>query len=130
VIRSNSTGSPGFKRTGEIGALCRIASNTIREVFPENAGNPVAISYTTAPNENRSVRGSNSSPPACSGDMYAIVPTAVPGLVRCASLITVGAAPSDAEEECSSGATLASPKSRIFACPRLVTKMFAGLMSR
>jgi hypothetical protein len=26
--------------------------------------------------------------------------------------------------------TLASPKSRIFACPRSVTKMFAGLMSR
>ena len=24
----------------------------------------------------------------------------------------------------------ASPKSRIFACPLLVTKMFAGLMSR
>jgi hypothetical protein len=32
----------------------------------------------------------------CSGDMYAIVPTAVPGLVRCSSLITVGATPSDA----------------------------------
>ena len=27
-------------------------------------------------------------------------------------------------------ACLASPKSRILACPRLVTKMFAGLMSR
>jgi hypothetical protein len=27
-------------------------------------------------------------------------------------------------------ATFASPKSRILACPRLVTKMFAGLMSR
>ena len=26
--------------------------------------------------------------------------------------------------------TLASPKSRILACPRLVTKIFAGLMSR
>jgi len=24
----------------------------------------------------------------------------------------------------------ANPKSRIFACPRVVTKMFAGLMSR
>ena len=26
--------------------------------------------------------------------------------------------------------SLASPKSKIFACPRAVTKMFAGLMSR
>src|SRR5205814_2172264 len=30
----------------------------------------------------------------------------------------------------SGGASLASPKSSTFACPRLVTKMFAGLMSR
>ena len=28
------------------------------------------------------------------------------------------------------GDSFAKPKSRIFACPRLVTKMFAGLMSR
>src|SRR2546429_7299625 len=28
------------------------------------------------------------------------------------------------------GRELLKPKSRIFACPRLVTKMFAGLMSR
>jgi len=33
-------------------------------------------------------------------------------------------------EELVVGATFASPKSRILACPRLVTKMFAGLMSR
>ena len=31
---------------------------------------------------------------------------------------------------CCSGVTFASPKSRILACPRLVTKMLAGLMSR
>ena len=33
-------------------------------------------------------------------------------------------------EELPAGLTFASPKSRIFACPRLVTKMLAGLMSR
>jgi hypothetical protein len=100
------------------------------EVFPENAGNPVAISYSTAPNENRSVRASSSSPAACSGDIYAIVPTAVPGLVRFISFITVGAAPSDAAELVCPGATFANPKSRILACPCSVTKMLAGLMSR
>ena len=31
---------------------------------------------------------------------------------------------------CAAGVTFASPKSRILACPRLVTKMLAGLMSR
>ena len=33
-------------------------------------------------------------------------------------------------EELAATMTFASPKSRILACPRLVTKMFAGLMSR
>jgi hypothetical protein len=33
-------------------------------------------------------------------------------------------------DELAMGATLASPKSRILACSRLVTKMFAGLTSR
>ena len=113
-----------------VGALCRIASNTIADVFPENADSPVAISYSTAPNENRSVRASSSSPAACSGDVYAIVPTAVPGLVRCSSLITVGAAPSDAAELLCPGVIFARPKSSIFACPCEVTKMFAGLISR
>ncbi len=39
------------------------------EVSPENAGLPVAISYSTAPSEKRSVRESTASPRACSGDM-------------------------------------------------------------
>ena len=33
-------------------------------------------------------------------------------------------------DELPASVTFASPKSRILACPRLVTKMFAGLMSR
>ncbi len=43
---------------------------------------PVAISSRTAPKENRSVRGSTSSPRTCSGDMYAAVPIAAPATVR------------------------------------------------
>ncbi len=33
-------------------------------------------------------------------------------------------------EALAAGVTLANPKSRTLACPRLVTKMLAGLMSR
>jgi len=42
----------------------------------------VAISYSTAPNENKSVRVSGPSRHTRSGDMYAIVPTAEQGLVK------------------------------------------------
>ena len=45
----------------------------------------MAIAQSTAPKENRSVRASNSLPSACSGDMYATVPSVMPGLVRCSS---------------------------------------------
>jgi len=46
-----------------------MALKTAAEVFPLNGKTPVTISYSTTPNENRSVRGSSSSPSACSGDM-------------------------------------------------------------
>ena len=59
-----------------------MASKIIAEVSPRNGSVPVAISYKTAPKENRSVRASSSLPLACSGDMYATVPMAVPGLVK------------------------------------------------
>ena len=39
------------------------------ELSPSNGILPVAISYSTAPNENRSVRASNSLAFTCSGDM-------------------------------------------------------------
>ena len=51
---------------------------------------PVAVSYNTVPKEKRSVRGSSSLPSACSGDMYATVPSVLPALVSCSS-VTVGA---------------------------------------
>src|SRR6516225_3929222 len=61
-------------------------------VVPSKAGRPVAISYSTAPKLKRSVRASSFSRRACSGDMYATVPKAVPGLVRCSgSIDAVGA---------------------------------------
>lgn len=39
------------------------------------------ISYKTTPKENKSVRVSGSFARACSGDMYAMVPKVLPGLV-------------------------------------------------
>ena len=130
MTSSSFAGSCGFRRTGDTGSRFRMASKIIAEVSPWNGTLPVAISYKTAPNENRSVRRSSSFPFACSGDMYATVPTAVPGLVRnCRSGPAVAAViPSAAVS--GEAFTLASPKSRTLACPRLVTKMFAGLMSR
>ena len=62
--------------------------------------------------------------------MYATVPIAVPGLVRCFSSISVGRFVFPVGGGLESGACFASPKSRSFAWPRFVTKMFAGLMSR
>jgi len=40
---------------------------------------PVAISYKTAPNENKPVRASSSFARAFSGEMYAMVPKVLPG---------------------------------------------------
>ncbi len=53
------------------------------DVSPRKGKVAVAISYSTVPNEKRSVRASSSLPLVCSGDIYATVPNAVPGLVRC-----------------------------------------------
>ena len=79
------------------------------------------------------MRASNGFPSTCSGDMYTIVPKTAPDFVRCSAArveavwvfcaaIWLG--------ELAGIVTLANPKSRILACPRLVTKMFPDLMSR
>ena len=64
-------------------ADCRVssASNTATGLVPGKGSVPVAISYSTTPNEKRSVRPSMSPPRACSGDMYATVPSVVPSVV-------------------------------------------------
>ena len=131
ITSSSRCGISGFRRTAGTGARCRISLNAAAEVAPRNGNFPVAISYNTVPNENRSVRASSSFPNACSGDIYATVPRAEPGLVIC-SLESSNVASSDAVSPVAPTplATFASPKSKIFACPRVVTKMFAGLMSR
>ena len=77
--------------------------------------------------ERRTVRASRSSPRACSGDMYATVPSVVPGLVSTSarpSASAVSVIPTLAD------AAFARPKSRNFTRWRGCTKMFAGLISR
>jgi hypothetical protein len=61
--------------------------------------------------ENRSVQVSSSFPRTCSGDMEAMVPNALPGLVRCSSDSMVGAL---IPRLSGLSVTFASPKSRIF----------------
>jgi hypothetical protein len=75
------------------------------------------------------VRPSSSFARACSGDMYATVPSVLPGLVRYPGSTSYVASVSDSEIPFAR-LTLANPKSKIFACPRFVTKIFPGLMSR
>src|SRR2546422_603979 len=69
MMRSSSGGRSGLTRMGAVGARFRTESKTTAEVLPLKGTVPVAISYSTAPKENRSVRASKSSPRACSGDM-------------------------------------------------------------
>jgi hypothetical protein len=63
------SGKPGFNRKGVSGARFRIPSEITADVSPRKGKVPVAISYSTAPNENKSVRASNSLARTCSGDM-------------------------------------------------------------
>ena len=134
MIRSSSGGKSGFSRTAGTGARFKIASEITPGLSPRKGSVPVAISYSTAPNENKSVRASRSFARACSGDMYATVPSVA---ARTGQMFRGDAAAAffrwrrpASNERPARQRYFANPKSRIFACPRLVTKIFAGLMSR
>src|SRR5688500_8764058 len=64
MMRSSSGGSIAFRVLGGTGSRFKMPSNTTAVVWPGKLGRPVHISYNTTPNENRSVRGSTSSPRA------------------------------------------------------------------
>ena len=83
------------------------------------------ISYSTAPNAHTSARLSTAFPRACSGLIYAAVPTIMPACV--AAMLMVG--------ECSDGAAgippiFANPKSRTFTVPSVLILMLLGFRSR
>jgi hypothetical protein len=102
------------------------ALTTCAEVCPANARVPDSISYKTAPKLKMSDRASRALPSACSGDMYAAVPTTAPSIVRVRSSASPSSAPM----------SLAIPKSSSLALggsddPLLpVTRTFAGFRSR
>ena len=95
---------------------------------------PVAISYSTAPKENRSRAGVEFLCPwPARATCRRRCPSPCPGLVRCSRLtpvVTSCLACRVTEDLARGRVTFARPKSRILAWPRLVTKMLAGLMSR
>src|SRR5271155_3651823 len=69
ITSSSFAGISGFKRNGGTGARVRIEFVISAELSPRKGNVPVAISYRTMPNENKSVRPSKSFAPNCSGDM-------------------------------------------------------------
>ena len=68
-MRSRSAGRSGLSRNGDTGVSSRIALKITGELSPRNGTKPVAISYSTEPKENKSLRPSSSWARACSGDM-------------------------------------------------------------
>ena len=67
-------------------------------------------------------RPSTSTPRACSGDMYRVVPITAPN--------SVSAKPVVASAALAAGASLATPKSSTFTVPSALTMTLSGLMSR
>src|SRR5262245_13587706 len=101
-------------------------------VSPANAARPVNSSYSTHPNAQMSVRLSAGLPRACSGDMYAGVPSNTPTPVTIAGDVRVGDIDNDdgSAAVAADVASLAKPKSSTLTVPSDRTLMFAGLRSR
>ena len=129
TTRSSAGGVIGA--TAEMGAGSSFMIEEISDacVAPENAFLPVAISYSTQPNEKMSVRPSASRPSSCSGAMYWNVPRIVPSCVRLFGMLP-SAVGSDVTADCTGGAiALASPKSSSFT-PDFVIITLPGFKSR
>ena len=69
MMSSSLGGRSGFNRNGGSGARFMMPSKMMPELSPRNGKVPVAISYSTTPKENRSVRASSSLARTCSGDI-------------------------------------------------------------
>ena len=110
-----------------IAAIVSVAS------VPAKARLPASISYSTQPNAQMSARLSTDFPRACSGLMYAAVPSSTPSPVASAGDVSVGdkdnAAPGR-ELSAAASPSFASPKSSTLTDPSGRTLMFAGLRSR
>ena len=119
TMRSSAAGRAAARCDTRGGSSFRIAPIRLARVLPSNAGAPVSISYSTAPNAKMSVRASASCPSSCSGAMYWNVPRIVPCAVRFGGV--VGSI--DRPLAATTGAALfARPKSSSLA-PALVSMM-------
>ena len=108
------------------GSPSRTAAIVSDTVVPVAAGRPVSISYNTQPNDQMSVRLSSGSPRACSGLMYAAVPSRPWEFTVVAPLVAASRSRSGAL----SALAFASPKSSTLTMPSAVILMLAGLRSR
>ena len=106
------------RAVGERWRLSRqCANSTASGSSALNGTDPESSSYAITPTEYRSVHGPISCAIACSGAMYAGVPTAMPVAVW--NIVTR-----------SSASARAMPKSAIFTRPSTLTSRFSGLRSR
>jgi hypothetical protein len=72
------------------GALFSTVASVSEMSSPSNARVPASISYRTQPNAQISARLSTDFPRACSGAIYAAVPSSMPIPVSSAGLVIVG----------------------------------------
>ena len=113
-----------------IGMFVRMDLQTTPEVSPGTALPQPAISYSTAPNENRSAAASNSWARSALETYKPPCPSIGPGRSGAAPRPRLATLSTVAHYRSFGPDTFARPKSSTLACPRLVTNIFAGLMSR
>ncbi len=123
-IREGTDGGSAFQS----GWFFNTFANVSDMVSPSKARFPVSISKSTHPNAQVSARLSTGLPRACSGDMYAAVPSMTPGCVACGNRAAdIVALLLDAD---GGSSALAKPKSRTFTTPSGRSLMLAGFRSR
>ena len=109
--RCNGAGAGDGSRD-QSGSRSTIAASVSANVLLPNALVPVNISYSTHPNDQISVRLSTVKPLACSGLIYAAVPSSVPDCVSSDFATLVAFVP-----------PISAPVSRAFATPKSSTLM-------
>ena len=130
MMSSSFGGRSGFSRTGANGVSFQNGvGRSLRNFPPEKAER--LSPFRIAPHRTRTNRSAHPAP--CPAPAPATCTPPCPVACRDSSEVLLTAAVGIAETS-TPGAmqelTLPRPKSRILACPRSVTKMLAGLMSR
>ena len=130
MMRSSSAGSAGLSRDGGIGSRLRIASKMTADVSRERLAAPSPS--RRAPRRTRTGRCARRAPRRAPARATCRPPCRAPcpGWSGARSADDRRSACDTLGRARASAPSLARPKSRILACPRSVTKMFAGLMSR